>query len=109
VAKHISIRLAWHNDGWNGSICRNPKSNTYCIGRYSYPGDIIARDRDIEWEEKVCGKACSAIKGIPPCSCSINVFGHEAVKTFQKPPSWWRDGATGVNIDLPPATVCIWP
>ena len=110
MANHISIRLAWHNDGWNGHICKDPKANTYCCGRFSYPGDIIARDRDLDWElnQEVCGKSCIKLDKIPPCSCSINAFGQDAVRTFQKPPVWFKDSSEGIYIDLPPATVCTW-
>jgi len=101
--------MAWHDNGWNGAICKNPKANTYCIGRFSYPGDAISSNRDVEWEQSVCGKACSKLEGVPPCSCSINAFGHDPIRTFQSPPKWWKDGATGIHINLPPATVCIWP
>ena len=31
MTKHMSIRLAWHNEGWNGHICQKPCENTYCI------------------------------------------------------------------------------
>lgn len=43
---HISARLAWHDDGWNGCICRNPAANTFCVGDYSYPGQHIAENRE---------------------------------------------------------------
>ncbi|MDY6863748.1 MAG: AAA family ATPase [Thermodesulfobacteriota bacterium] len=111
MSKHISIRMAWHNDGWNGYICNDPKSNTYCCGRYSYPGDVIAHEREIDWETKpgVKGKHCSILDKIPPCAYSINAFGLEAIKAFAKPPDWFRDGSKGVYLDLSPATVCIWP
>ena len=49
---HISVRLAWHDTGWNGRICKNPKANAYCVGPHSYPGDLIALGRDLDWEEK---------------------------------------------------------
>jgi hypothetical protein len=52
MATHISIRMAWHNDGWDGHICKDPKANTYCCGRFSYPGDVIAKERNLEWESK---------------------------------------------------------
>ena len=65
MAKHISVRMAWHDNGWNGAICKNPKANTYCIGRFSYPGDAISSNRDVHWEQSVCGKACSKLDGIP--------------------------------------------
>jgi len=45
---HMSLRLAWHNDGWNGNICRNPNNNTYCIGQHSYPGTRILENRNIK-------------------------------------------------------------
>lgn len=24
MAVHMSVRLAWHSDGWNGHICKKP-------------------------------------------------------------------------------------
>jgi len=48
MTTHISARLAWHDNGWNGCICRNPKTNTYCIGPFSFPGDMIAERRNLE-------------------------------------------------------------
>jgi len=58
---HITVRLAWHDNGWNGKICKNPKANTYCVGPYSYPGDLIAHERDLNWEEKFKGRPCLEI------------------------------------------------
>jgi hypothetical protein len=95
MPNHISVRISWHTDDWNGHICKDPKANTYCCGRYSYPGDVVARDRDLEWEssKEICGKSCSKLEKAPPCSCSINAFGLESVKTYQKPPDWFRDNS----------------
>ena len=28
--KHISIRVPWHDNGWNGRYCLNPSCNTFC-------------------------------------------------------------------------------
>jgi hypothetical protein len=83
MANHISVRMAWHTDGWNGPICKDPRANTYCCGRYSYPEDVVARDRDLEWEssQEVCGKSYSKLDKVLPCSCSINAFGLDNVKT----------------------------
>ena len=30
MATHVSVRLFWHDSGWNGSICRDPLSNVWC-------------------------------------------------------------------------------
>ena len=110
MATHITLRLAWHNDGWNGHICKDPKSNTYCIGQNSYPGDMIKGKRDLEWEtkEEVAGKPCSKLDNSPACALSINAFGKEHLKAFNEPPVWFNDGSKGIYLDIPPSTACIW-
>lgn len=98
-------------DGWNGSICRNPAANVYCVGQHSYPGDMIAQRRKIQWEtqEDVKGKSITKLDQIPPCVYSINAFGSEKVKAFSPPPDWFRDGSLVRYWDMLPATVCVWP
>ncbi len=108
---HITIRLAWHNNGWNGHICSDPEKNTYCIGRSSYPGDLIKETRDIKWETRndVKGKPCGSLKsGRPACGCSINAFGFENTKASVSPPIWFGSEVKPALIDTPPSTVCIW-
>ena len=41
MTSHITVRLAWHNDGWNGHVCKKPEKNVYCVGCHSYPGEMI--------------------------------------------------------------------
>jgi ATP-dependent exoDNAse (exonuclease V) alpha subunit len=31
ILKHLSIRVPWHDNGWNGSVCNNPKANGACL------------------------------------------------------------------------------
>ena len=109
--KHISLRLAWHDDGWNGHICKNPRANTHCVGQHSYPGDLISHSRDLEWEEQenVAGCHCSTVDGIPPCAYSINAFGNTAVKGESNPPDFFKDESKGVQFEIPASTACIWP
>jgi len=109
MIKHLSARLAWHMDGWNGHICRDPKANTYCVGQYSYPGDLISTKRDLNWETQVAGRCCSTFDKIPPCIYSINAFGKKRLTAFADPPDWFRDGSQTKYWDLLPATICIWP
>ena len=33
--KHLTVRFAWHDNKWNGKICKNPRMNFYCRGNYS--------------------------------------------------------------------------
>ena len=111
MIKHISLRLAWHNNGWNGHICSNPKSNVYCIGQHSYPGDMISGMRDLEWEQKEGVKSChcNTLDKIPPCAYSINAFGTEEMVAESVPPEFFNDESEKVEFTLPPATACVWP
>lgn len=26
--RHLSARIPWHDAGWNGTVCKNPKDNS---------------------------------------------------------------------------------
>lgn len=107
---HMSARLAWHMEGWNGHICKNPSANTYCVGPFSYPGEMIAEKRDLESEQANAGKCCNKLQDmIPPCIYSINAFGKEQITAFADPPSFFKDKTSRHFWDLAPATVCVWP
>lgn len=106
---HLSARVAWHMDGWNGRICHNPAANTYCVGQYSYPGTMILERRDLEWEHEQRGRCCSELEAIPPCIYSINAFGTKPLTAFADPPEFFNDDTRQRRWGLPPATVCIWP
>lgn len=109
MTTHISARVAWHEDGWNGNICRNPAANTFCVGPQSYPGQYIAEKRSLEWETQMQGKPCHKLEHIPPCCYSINAFGAEEVYAQADPPIWFKDNTRSRRWTLPPSTVCVWP
>lgn len=96
-------------DGWNGRICKYPASNTYCVGPHSYPGTMIADNREIDWEEENKGRPCSKIDKIPPCVYSINAFGSDSLTAYADPPDFFNDDTAQRQWELPPATVCVWP
>ena len=106
---HISARLAWHMDGWNGHICKNPSANTYCIGQFSYPGNFIYENRDLEWEKANCGVGCSSLDKPPPCMYSVNAFGADSLRVQADPPSFFPDETRAKFWNMLPATVGVWP
>ena len=108
---HLTARLAWHDNGWNGTICRQPECNTYCVGSQSFPGDVIARQRDTRREMANAGRPVASLRGadLPPCVYSVNAFGGDTITGFSNPPGWMRGGATRTEWDIPPTTVCVWP
>lgn len=111
MTTHLSARVAWHDSGWNGHICRNPAANTYCVGQYSFPGDTIAKHRDLNWEQAdgVKGQPIGKLDNIPPCMMSVNAFGAEALRARNAPPSWFKDQTETKEWQMPPHTVATWP
>lgn len=110
MTTHISLRLAWHNDGWNGRICTQPEKNTYCVGCVSYPGEKIREDRDLAWEKQNGGKAFAELGSrMPPCMFSASAFADRESEVYSEPPGFFNDDTETKRWTLPPATACIWP
>ena len=107
MAIHMSIRLAWHSDGWNGHICKKPCENVYCVGQHSYPGTLIAETRDLDFEMAHAGESCAKHPCKIACGLSANAFGKEFIQVKVDPPSWWEKGdADSTILTLPPYTAC---
>jgi hypothetical protein len=61
--RHVSIRVPWHDTGWDGRVCANPRLNGACLKLKR-----IGQSRDDAAEEAVAGKS---LKELPqekwPC------------------------------------------
>ena len=93
---------------------RNPVSRRrrtpICVGCRSFPGDVIARERDLEVEMRLAGRSGAELEGyVPPCSYSSNAFGRAEAPSASNPPDFFFDGARRHEWTLPPATVSVWP
>jgi exodeoxyribonuclease V alpha subunit len=109
--KHISARLTWHADGWNGKICEDPEANTYCTGQFSYPGEMYEKKHLQKQEaEKYAGCSCSKIKDdyVPPCCFSNNAFGKDTTVARVNSPAWYNNKEIR-QWEMPPNTVSLWP
>ena len=64
--RHISVRVPWHDNGWNGSVCKDPKFNTACLKLKN-----ISNSKDEEAEEFVKGLSFQDLIAkdvpFPPC------------------------------------------
>lgn len=68
--QHISIRVPWHDSGWSGRVCANPKGNTHCIAL-----PRIGDTRDDDWEQSVAGQAFDAEgRRLPACAAERGAF-----------------------------------
>ena len=61
---HLNVRVAWHDNRWNGTICRDPGANSYCMDL-----ERIRAERNDALEINLKGKSFSEIdaKSLPPC------------------------------------------
>lgn len=80
MTNHISLRLAWHDNGWNGRICNNPQNNAkYCAGNMSLLSPRIQKLINVELEQKYKNSKVVELykkeKYVPPCWWSINLAG----------------------------------
>ncbi len=67
---HLSVRLSWHDAGWEGRICRFPHLNASCI-----TNEQIRIKRDDAIERKYAGQPIAHLKDYrPPCSRDISTF-----------------------------------
>ena len=55
--RHISIRVPWHDTGWDGRVCEAPRLNSACLRLKR-----IAQGRDDAAEEAVAGHS---VKDLP--------------------------------------------
>jgi hypothetical protein len=62
--RHLSIRVPWHDAGWNGTICRDPVNNASCLRLAN-----IHERRSDELEIRLSGKRIDELKPDhhPPC------------------------------------------
>jgi ATP-dependent exoDNAse (exonuclease V) alpha subunit len=56
ILKHLSVRVPWHDNGWNGSVCNNPKANGACLILKN-----CALNRNDEQEQSLAGQLLSGL------------------------------------------------
>lgn len=62
--QHLSVRVPWHDDGWNGKVCCKPRENGSCM---FLPRINEAKDADIEDEKAGQWMHELAPDQLPPC------------------------------------------
>jgi hypothetical protein len=101
---HITARLAWHDNCWNGCVCEDPLSNTSCTVH-----DYIRDTRNDEVEEKNAGRHFSTIKDYePPCSGEISLFSPTPSRIIHNDPLDWRR-LPPFHEELEPYSFCARP
>lgn len=61
--RHLSIRVPWHDSGWDGTVCRKPLSNNACLCLSGISGS-----RQDAWESAHAGDHMADMgEKVPPC------------------------------------------
>ena len=80
---HLTVRMAWHDNGWDGRVCQDPQANTYCTGTHSLLSGRIEKKKDTNLEQRNRGQSIAERfdpGSVPPCYWSINAFSPEGFK-----------------------------
>lgn len=82
MAQHISVRVPWHDNGWNGTVCKQPGYNSSCL-RLS---NIYEKRNDLA-ESEICGQCMAGHEEELPCIGEGAAFmsGDELVTTTIHP------------------------
>lgn len=57
ILKHLSCRVPWHDNGWNGTICKNPIANGACLILKN-----CALERNDKKEVELSGKSLESLE-----------------------------------------------
>jgi GTPase SAR1 family protein len=71
--RHLSIRVPWHDTGWDGRVCAAPRLNGACLKL-----NRIAENRNDAAEEAVAGKSLSELPQVNWPACAAERMGFMA-------------------------------
>jgi len=75
--QHLSVRVPWHDSGWDGRVCSHPRENGSCVFL-----PRISEGKNPDRESEIAGKWMHELNGdyIPPCiSEKVNFMSPHAV------------------------------
>ena len=89
--RHVSIRVPWHDRGWDGHVCDEPFANSSCLAL-----KLVAENRKDSFEQLKHGEPFDDLqdKDVPPCLrtsaafLSPRPYTFESVMAYSK---WSRD------------------
>jgi hypothetical protein len=105
--RHLTQRVAWHENAWDGTVCGHPRENAFCLAL-----DRIHEERDDERQELVAGEhwADLADGDLPPCKAESGAFMTERGWTREvKHPYQNSDKAAATHGHLRPTTISVPP
>lgn len=108
--KHLTVRMAWHDNKWDGCVCRDPFNNNYCTGAHSLLSGRIEKNKKVDLEvANACKKVgdCFSPSEVPPCFWSINAFSTTGFDLEHKHPFPRIEKSIPDHVN--PNSVYTWP
>lgn len=82
--KHLTVRVAWHDSRWDGTICTSPLDNSFCISL-----DRIRAEKDDLAETRIAQMHWADLENqqLPPCIAESGGFMSPRgwLRTFKHP------------------------
>ena len=101
MTTHLSVRLAWHDRGWDGRVCDAPHLNAHCIVH-----EHIRNTRDDNKEREAAGSPLADLDGwLPPCSRDPGAYANRGFIIEHRDPLHFRN-LPSVFETLPPYSTC---
>src|SRR5579871_4394299 len=104
---HLTIRVPWHQNRWNGTICAAPSGNPYCLVLKR-----IHQERDDAREDGLQGRSWSELGPgeLPPCKAESAAFMNDRPwrRTFEHVYQHNKNAAA-THGHLKPTTISIPP
>ena len=72
--KHLSIRVPWHDNNWNGAVCCSPAANPFCLTLHN----ILERKNNLD-EDRYASKKWNELEPdqLPACKGENGGFMNE--------------------------------
>lgn len=71
MTRHLTVRVAWHDNRWNGTICDHPSENAFCLSL-----ERIRSGRQDDVEDALAGLNWADLREdqMPPCLAESAAF-----------------------------------
>ncbi|MDH5686344.1 MAG: ATP-dependent RecD-like DNA helicase [Candidatus Bathyarchaeota archaeon] len=111
MSTHLTLRMAWHDNKWDGSICQDPERNAYCVGSRSLLSERIARKRKLEMEIPNSGREIddSFPDYLPPCYWSSAAFSVKKHNIIHQHPFIQYEDTKTITETLDGYSMFSWP
>lgn len=96
--RHLSIRVPWHDQGWNGCVCKNPAGNAACLvlkgigQKRNDPAEMKHRGQSIELVADIERPCCIGERGFFMAPFEFTrMKSHPYAETSQKTHGHFRE------------------